>query len=36
VEIICFELDNGVNHVPEYVAVYLISKGLANINFKDI
>jgi DNA primase small subunit len=29
-------VNEGKNHVPEYVAVYLISKGLANINSKDI
>ena len=29
-----YEINTGLNHVPEYVAVYLISKGLANINIK--
>jgi DNA primase small subunit len=31
-----FEVTNGLNHVPEFVAVYLISKGLANIDPKEI
>jgi DNA primase small subunit len=31
-----YEVFNGLNHVPEYVAVYLICKGLANINLKEI
>ncbi len=31
-----YAVNEGKNHVPEYVAVYLISKGLANINSKDI
>ncbi|MBA3749669.1 MAG: DNA primase [Nitrosopumilus sp.] len=31
-----YEVFNGLNHVPEYVAVYLISKGLANINLKEL
>jgi DNA primase small subunit len=30
-----YEINTGLNHVPEYVAVYLISKGLANINIKE-
>jgi DNA primase small subunit len=31
-----YEINEGVNHVPEFIAVYLISKGLANINVKGI
>ena len=31
-----YEVTNGLNHVPEFVAVYMISKGLANINPKEI
>lgn len=31
-----YNLNNGINYVPEYVAVYLISKGLANIKLKEI
>ncbi len=31
-----FNLNKGLNNVPEYLAVYLISKGLADINLKDI
>ena len=31
-----YEVTNGLNHVPEFVAVYLISKGLANIDSKEI
>jgi DNA primase small subunit len=30
-----YEISTGLNHVPEYVAVYLISKELANINIKE-
>jgi DNA primase small subunit len=30
-----YAVNEGKNHVPEYVAVYLISKGLANINSMD-
>jgi DNA primase small subunit len=29
-----YEIHNGLNHVPEYVAVYLISKELATIGIK--
>jgi len=48
VDIVCFSpvsllfkgkrygIHEGNNHVPRYVAVYLISKGLANIDLKDI
>ncbi len=31
-----YDLNKGSNHVPEYVAVYLISKDLADINSKEI
>jgi DNA primase small subunit len=31
-----YNLNKGSNSVPEYVAVYLISKGLADINLKEI
>jgi DNA primase small subunit len=31
-----YNLNKGSNSVPEYVAVYLISKGLANIQLKEI
>jgi DNA primase small subunit len=31
-----YEVTSGLNHVPEFVAVYLISKGLANIDSKEI
>jgi DNA primase small subunit len=30
-----YEIHTGLNHVPEYVAVYLICKELANINIKE-
>jgi DNA primase small subunit len=30
-----FVLNNGFNVIPEYLATYLISKGLVNINLKE-
>jgi DNA primase small subunit len=31
-----FMLNDGINEVPEYLAIYLISKGLVNINLKEV